>query len=109
MNTVIATLLTAAAYVTPAPEKDMDAFIRFMWAEERCPGIAINYDKTLEQVTDLGQGLQWDDARTRDKILVESRIAEFEYQQDSGAFCDKVRHLYRSYDPAYLRTVGVTD
>lgn len=110
MMTFIATLMTAsAAFITPTPEGDVDAFIRFMWATERCPGVVINYDKTLEQVGDLGDMMKWPKELTREKLMVQSRIAEVEYNQDHIAFCDGARKLYYSYDPAYLRTVGVTD
>lgn len=110
MNSLIATIILASStFVTPTHEGDLNAFIRFMWASGHCPGITINYDKTLEQVADLGGALSWTQERTRDKILVESRIAEFEYQKDREAFCDSARHLYLSYDPAHLRTVGVID
>lgn len=109
MNAVIVTLLTAASYITPTPEGDVNAFIRFMWATERCPGIAINYDKTLEQISDLGMMLKWDPKLVEDKILVDSRIAESDYNRDSVGFCQEVRALYQSYDPAHLYKVGVID
>lgn len=109
ITALAALLLTTAGYITPSPRADVNAFIRFMWAAERCPGVVLNRDKTLEQVGNLGRAQQWDEERTRDKILVESRIAESEYQKDHDAFCDSVLKLYRSYDPAYLRKVGVID
>lgn len=110
MGPIIAGLLLASAtYITPTFEGDINAFLRFLYANERCPGIVINYDKTLEQIRDLGKVLQWDDSRTRDKILVETRIAQFEYQQSRADFCVSARKLFHAYDPAYLRRVGVID
>ena len=102
-------MLSAPAYITPSPQRDIDAFIRFMWASERCPAFIINFEKTLEQVADLGRVLGWDDERTRDKILVETRVAQFEYQMDRMDFCVSVRNVFFSYDPRHLRKVGVID
>jgi len=110
LNTIIATLVAAStALAAPTPAADVDAFIKFMYASERCPGVKINFDKTMEQVYDLGALLKWDHDRTRDKIMVETRVAKFEYDQNRGDFCVKVRQVYRAYDPAYLQKVGVTD
>lgn len=109
MSFVAATVLLATSLAAPAPLDDVNAFIRFLYANERCPGVAINYEKTLEQVGDLGKVLHWDSARTQDKILVETRIAQFEYQQSRADFCVATRNLYHAYDPAYLRKVGVID
>lgn len=108
MLTFAATLLLASS-ISPTPAGDIDAFIRFMRASERCPGIVVNVEKTIEQIHDLGRILQWTPERTSDKILVDARIAQFEYQQDRAGFCVKTRDLFYSYDPAYLRKVGVVD
>lgn len=109
MSFLAASVMLATSYVAPTPQADVNAFIRFLYANERCPGVTINYDNTLEQVADLGKVLKWDDARTRDKILVETRIAQFEYEQSRADFCVATRNLYHAYDPAYLRKVGVID
>ena len=108
MQLLVATMI-AATLIVQGPEADMDAFIRFMWASERCPGVNINYEKTLEQVIDLGGVLNWDSDRINYKIEGDLRVAAFQYQQDSTAFCDSVRDQFRAYDPAYLRQVGVVD
>jgi hypothetical protein len=110
LNTIIATLVAASTTLAaPAPATDVDAFIKFMYASERCPGVNINFDKTMEQVFDLGAALKWDHDRTRDKIMVDTRVAKFEYDQNRGDFCVKVRQIYRAYDPSYLKRVGVID
>ncbi|NTD85463.1 hypothetical protein [Agrobacterium tumefaciens] len=110
MNTIIATFVAAStALAAPAPATDVDAFIKFMYASERCPGVDINFDKTMEQVFDLGAVLKWDRDRTRDKIMVETRIAKFEYDQSRKQFCGKVKTIYEAYDPSYLKRVGVVD
>lgn len=110
MNTIIATLVAAStAIAAPTPAADVDAFIKFMYASERCPGVVINFDKTMEQVYDLGAVLKWDHDRTRDKIMVETRIAKFEHDQDRSNFCGKVKKTYDGYDPSYLKRVGVVD
>ena len=107
---LIATLFAASTLATaPTPAADVDAFIKLMYANERCPGVTINFEKTLEQVTDLGAVLKWDRERTRDKILVDTRVAKFEYEQDRSKFCGKAREIYNGYDPAYLKRVGVVD
>lgn len=108
-STLAALLLTTVEYITPSARADIDAFIRFTWAADRCPGIIINTDKTLEQISVLGRAQQWDEERVRDKILVESRTAESLYNKNDVAFCSAILRLYRSYDPAYLRQVGVID
>lgn len=106
---VAAFLLTTIEYITPSARADINAFIRFMWASERCSDVIINHEKTLAQIGVLGRAQQWDEERIRDKILVESRIAESLYKKNKDAFCSSVLELYTSYDPAYLREVGVID
>lgn len=110
MNTIIATLVVAStALAAPTPAADVDAFIKFMYASERCPGVVINFDKTMEQVYDLGAVLKWDHDRTRDKIMVETRIAKFEHDQSRREFCRQIKKIYDGYDRSYLRRVGVVD
>jgi hypothetical protein len=109
ITALAALLLTTVEYITPSARGDIDAFIRFMWAAERCPGFVINAHKTLEQIGIRGRAQQWDEERILDKILVEGRIAESLYNKNEEAFCASVNRLYRSYDPAYLRQVGVID
>jgi hypothetical protein len=50
MNSILAAMLAAATYSTPTPQADVNAFLRFMWADERCPAFTINYEKTFDQV-----------------------------------------------------------
>lgn len=109
MSLVAASLMLTAAYLTPSPAKDVESFLRFMWGNERCPGININYGKTLEQVRDLATILKWDDDTRQQKILFYSSAARSEYKRNKGDFCVAVRGLYHSYDPAYLKQVGVID
>lgn len=98
----------SARYITPTYASDFDAFVIFLWAEERCPGIKINYDKTLEQIGDLGDALGWDRNRTGKELQARAQAARAEVEKDLPAFCDKARSLFRSYDPAHLLKVGVT-
>lgn len=104
-----AILLTAIQYITPSAKADIDAFIRFIWAADRCPGVIVNTEKTLEQIEVLGRGQQWDEERVREKILTERRIAESLYMKNEDAFCSNILKLYKSYDPEYLRQTGVID
>jgi hypothetical protein len=60
--------------------------IRFMRAAERCLGVFINSDKALEQIGILGRADQGNEERSRDKILVEGRIAESFYKTNEEAF-----------------------
>lgn len=109
ITALAALLLTTIQYITPSARAYIDAFIRFMWAADRCPGIVVNAEKTLEQIGILGRAQQWDEERVRDKILVETRIAESLYKKNGEAFCSNVGKLYRSYDPEYLRQLGVIE
>lgn len=109
ITALAALLLTNIEYITPSARADVNAFIRFIWATERCSGVLINPDQTLAQIGVLGRAQQWDEERIRDKILVESRIAESLYKKNKEAFCGSVLKLYTSYDPAYLRGLGVID
>jgi hypothetical protein len=112
MKTLIALLMMASAATAsslPQQEKDIESFLRLVWAKEHCPGITIKKDATIQQVVDLGLGLKWTPERIQDKVDVENRIAEFKHWEDPVKFCDSARQLFRSYDPAYLQRVGVTD
>ena len=104
-----AILFTAIQYIAPSAKADIDAFIRFIWAADRCPGIVVNTEKTLEQIEVLGRRQQWDEERVREKILTESRIAESLYMKNEAAFCRNILELYKSYDPEHLRQSGVID
>lgn len=109
MNSILVAMLAAATYTTPTPQGDVNAFLRFMWANERCPAFAINYERTFDQVRDLAEAMGWGDDQRQQAILAGTRAASFEYDHDSATFCSAVRREFSEYDPAHLRKVGVID
>ncbi|TAA54602.1 hypothetical protein [Shinella sp. JR1-6] len=109
MNSILAAMLAAATYITPTPHADVQAFLRFMWANERCPAFAINFEKTLDQVRDLAQDLGWSNDQRQQAILAGTRAAKFDFERDSEGFCAAVQEELTSYDPAHLKKVGVID
>lgn len=98
-----------AGFIQPTYDGDFAAFVRFLQADGKCSGFRINYEKTLEQVTDLGAAIGWDTEITNQHILKGATAARQEAEQNLPSFCSSVRQLYDSYDPAHLRKVGVID
>lgn len=100
-----------AGFRQPTYFGDFVAFVRFAVADEKCHNIPIDFDGTILQISDLAMGLILDtnpDAVA--KLVAEAfTAAEMETRDDLSAFCSSVHQIYRSYDPAHLRTVGVID
>ncbi len=98
-----------AGFIQPTYDGDFAAFVRFLQADVKCSGFRINYEKTLEQIIDLGTALGWDAETTRQQVLKGATEARHEAEEDLPSFCSSVWLLYNSYDPAHLRKVGVID
>lgn len=96
-----------AGFIQPTYDGDFAAFVRFLQADGKCSGFRIDYEKTLEQITDLGAAIGWDTETTNQHILKGAIAARLEAETDLPSFCSSVRQLYDSYDPTHLRTVGV--
>jgi hypothetical protein len=109
MNSILAAMLAAATYSTPTPQADVNAFLRFMWADERCPAFTINYEKTFDQVRDLAKSMGWNDDQRQQAILAGTKAASFEFDRDRDSFCLTVQRQFSEYDPAHLRQAGVID
>ncbi|MDG4675854.1 hypothetical protein P9A16_32660 [Shinella sp. 838] len=109
MQWILVGILAASAYNDPTPLGDFHAFLRFMWADERCSEVNINYERTFDQVREIASSMGWDNDQRQQAILAGTRAAMFQYDFERADFCQTVSDQFNSYDPSYLRKIGIID
>ncbi|MCO5730118.1 hypothetical protein [Rhizobium sp. SSA_523] len=107
MSLVVASLMLATSYVTPNPVSDIVTFQMVVAAEKVCPDLKIDVEGTLDHLVDLRQSAGWTAAQFYEASQSQKRVAEFHAGHDRDVWCSSVQDRLRSYDPAYLRKVGV--
>lgn len=106
---LLAALLSTSTYIRPGSIDDLYNFVDFAIAKKHCANPTYDRKALEKNITRLRAAYNVDDKSYADIVHVRTRMADISADQNSYVYCKKVNETFDSYDPAYLRKVGVID
>lgn len=105
---IAALQFASAAYSVPTPGADLANFARFASANGACYGLSVDPIATIQaaQKAAMAHGAASEE-QAREVVTMNVQLNNSLRVDDIKRFCEKTLEIYRSYDPAYLRALGI--